>query len=125
MGSTPQFNISVPHKDHTFSVPKIPQFNTKNPSVQHTRSVPQQNFSVQTKTPQFYPPSVPHQKPISSKHPLQFHTKNPSEIFTTELLIYFLRVNTVPSTLEDAQCFLPMTTFRWTNRAIENCTTNF
>ena len=29
----PQFNTSVPHKDHTFSAPKIPQFNTKNLSV--------------------------------------------------------------------------------------------
>ena len=32
----PQFNTSVPHKDHTSSAPKIPQFNTKNPTVQHT-----------------------------------------------------------------------------------------
>ena len=24
----PQFNTSVPHKDHTFSAPEIPQFNT-------------------------------------------------------------------------------------------------
>ena len=46
--STPQFHTSVPHKNHTFSAPKIPQVNTKNPSVQH------QN------------PSVSHQKPLSS-----------------------------------------------------------
>ena len=37
--STPQFNTLVPHKDHTFSVPKIPQFHTKNPSVQHQNSL--------------------------------------------------------------------------------------
>ena len=43
----PQFNTSVPHKDHTFSAPKMPQFNTKNPSFPP-------------------PPSVPHQKPLSS-----------------------------------------------------------
>ena len=34
--STTQFHTSVPHKDHTFSAPKIPQLNTKNPSVQHS-----------------------------------------------------------------------------------------
>ena len=33
--STPQFNTSVPHKDHTLLVPKILQLNTKNPSIQH------------------------------------------------------------------------------------------
>ena len=67
-----QFNTSFPHKNHTFSMPKIPQFNTENPSVQH------QNPSVQH-TPQFNTPlsstpktlssthpSVPHQKPLSS-----------------------------------------------------------
>ena len=56
--STPQFNTSVPHKDHTFlalsSTPKAPQFHTKNPSV-------------------------PYQKPLSSTpKPLQFNIKKPS-----------------------------------------------
>ena len=30
MSSTPQFNTSVLHQDHTFSVHKIPQFNSRN-----------------------------------------------------------------------------------------------
>ena len=63
----PQFNSSVPHKDHNFSAPKIPQFHTKNPSgppppLSSTSKIPQFN----TKTP-----SVPHQKPLS-------FTQNPS-----------------------------------------------
>ena len=49
----PQFNISVPHKDHNFSAPEISQFHTKNPSVQHI--------------------------PLSSTpKPPKFHTENPS-----------------------------------------------
>ena len=48
----PQFNASVPHKDHTFSAPKISHSSIKNLSVHH------QN------------PSVPHGKPLSSIHPL-------------------------------------------------------
>ena len=71
----PQFNTSVPHKDHTFSVPEIPQFHTKNPSVQHTplRSTP--------KTPQFNTKTllVRHQNPLSSTPKTrQFHTKKES-----------------------------------------------
>ena len=52
----PQFNSSVQHKDHTFSVPRMSQFNTKNRSVQHP--------------PQFHTPSV--------QHTPQFNTINPS-----------------------------------------------
>ena len=52
--STPQFNTSVPHKDHSFSVPKILQFNTKNLSVQH-----QNPLSSTPKTSQFHTPLSP------------------------------------------------------------------
>ena len=55
-----QFNTSVPHKEHTFSAPKIPQFNTpqfNTPSVQHPLSSTS--------------PSIPH--PLSSTPP-QFKT---------------------------------------------------
>ena len=48
-----QFNIPLSStQDHSFSAPKTSQFNTKNPSV------PQPLSST--------PPSVPHQKPLSS-----------------------------------------------------------
>ena len=90
-------HISSIQKGQSFSAPKIPQFNTKNPSVQHnplssTPKTPQfhtKNPSVQhnplsstPKTPEFHSPqfhtqnpsvpapSVPHQKPLSSTHPL-------------------------------------------------------
>ena len=60
----PQFNTLVPHKDHTFSAPKILQFHTKNPSVQH-----QNPLSSTPKTPRFHTenPSVPHQKRVTHK----------------------------------------------------------
>ena len=55
--STPQFNTSVPHKDHTFSAPEIPQFHTKTPQF-HTKT-PQFNTPPQLHSKN---PSVPHQK---------------------------------------------------------------
>ena len=52
-----------------------PQFNT---SVPHRKAAPFQllkSLSSTTKTPQFTTtPSVPHQKPLSSTNPPQFHT---------------------------------------------------
>ena len=78
----PQFNTSVPHKDQTFSAPKILQFHTKNPQF-HTKnpsvpppSVPHQKSLSSTQLPQFHPknPSVPLQKPLSSTHLPQFNT---------------------------------------------------
>ena len=48
---TPQLNTSVPHKDHTFSAPKIPQFHTKNSSVQYKNPL-----TSTTKAPQFHTP---------------------------------------------------------------------
>ena len=66
----PHSNTSVPHKDHTFSAPKILQFNTKNLSVQHQNpAVPHQKpFSSTPKTPQFNTETVslPHSKPLGA-----------------------------------------------------------
>ena len=45
--STPQFNTSVPHKDHTFSARETPQFNTKTPQFNTKIS------HFHTKNPQF------------------------------------------------------------------------
>ena len=95
--SIPQFNTSVPHKDHTFSAqeipqfnttnpkshttlkstPKIPQFNTKTPSVQHhelVSSTPSLS-STQKKTLISTHPSVSHRNPsVQNQSPPQFHT---------------------------------------------------
>ena len=74
----PPFNISVTHKNHTFSASKIPQFNTKNPSLQHQNPLVQHQkpLSSTLETPQFHikTPSVLHQKPLSSTHPSVPHT---------------------------------------------------
>ena len=83
--STSQFNTSVPHKDHTFSTPRIPKFNTKNSLVQHQNpSVPHQRtpsvplprqfhfrLSSTQKLPQFHTENPP----VQDLKPLQFHTK--------------------------------------------------
>ena len=37
LSKTPQFNTSVPRKNHTFSAPTVPQFNTKIPQF-HTKN---------------------------------------------------------------------------------------
>ena len=89
----PQFNTSVPHKDHTFSAPKIPQFNSKNPSVQHpplfhTPSVQHpKSLSSTPKTPQLNTASVPH--PLSSaakkRHQKNLQSRR-SSIFVKECL---------------------------------------
>ena len=79
----PQFNTSVPHKDHTFSAPKNPQFNTKNPSVQH------QN------------PWVPHQKLLSS---------TPKSLSSTPKTPQF-NTKSIGSTPKAPQFHLPLTAF--------------
>ena len=55
--SIPQFNTSVQHKDHTFSVAKIRQFNIQKVLVQHTRQLNTKKPSVQHQEA-----SVQHQK---------------------------------------------------------------
>ena len=82
----PQFNTSVPHKDHTFSaparpqftpksrssIPKTSQFHTKNPLVQYTPQFQIKNFSVQ------------HQDPLSCTHP-SLKQQKPEGFFSLEL----------------------------------------
>ena len=46
--STPQFDKSVQHQDHSFSAPKIRQFNTSNASVQRTRQFSTKNRQFNT-----------------------------------------------------------------------------
>ena len=65
----PQFNTSVPHKDHTFSAPKIRQFTTKNHSVPHQnllRSTPKTTqFNTETPSVLYQKRPVQHQNPLS------------------------------------------------------------
>ena len=67
-------------KKQTFTAEmSTPQFHTDPLSSTHqfhfwtTPFQPQKSLSSTPKTPQFHPPSVPHQKPLSSTLP-QFHT---------------------------------------------------
>ena len=80
LSSTPPSvqHISSTQKGQSFSAPEIPQFHTKNSSVQHNP------LSSTPETPQFNTsPSVPHQKTLSSTHPLSSTPKNP--LFGVEL----------------------------------------
>ena len=71
----PQFNISVQHKEHTFSATEIRQFNNKSSSIQH-------------QIPQFHTknPSVQHEKPLSFTHSSVLHQKS---LRSTHILSFF------------------------------------
>ena len=75
-----QFNTSFPHKNHTFSMPKIPQFNTKNPSVQHRNPL-----SSTPKPLTLTHPSVPLQKPPVQHSFCQRGVLNPWGVFGMKL----------------------------------------
>ena len=89
----PQFNTSVPHKDHIqhpkslSSTQETPQFKQKplsstSPSVPHRKPlIKQQNALTSTaKTTQFHPPPQFHNENPSVPHTPQFHTENCVEL---------------------------------------------
>ena len=73
-----KFKTSVPHKNHTFSAPKIRQFNTKIPQFHSALTSTPKPFGSTSKTSQF-------NTPLSStpKTP-QFHTPLSSTQFLSE-----------------------------------------